>query len=229
MSDWMTCSRRSPAGVSWNSSTPSPPNAIAGRSAVRTSGPDAGSNRSPTPTPSVSHTRSSEPTEGDTRSRSTCERNPFVSPAPSASLASDMPFESRTARSRGPMPTERPPAPSTASTFSRLEAELAHSQFVGAQMVRQFVPHGARDLVAQEVGVVPEVAQQRVAEDHDPVVVVVPGDGVSLVEPVGARLAALVGDHHRDAVERLDQQIRQIVERLAHERLEVIGVVRIEL
>src|SRR5262245_36903537 len=166
MSDWITCSRRSPAGVSWNSSTPSPPNAIAGRSNARTSGPDAGWNRSPTPTPSASQTRSSEPTDGDTRSRSTWERNPFVSPAAPARLASDMPLDRRAARSRGPMPTEPPPAPSTASTHLRLEAELAHSQLVGAEVVRQLVAHRARDLRTQEVGIVPEVAQQRVAEDH---------------------------------------------------------------
>jgi len=48
---------------------------------------------------------------------------------------------------------------------------------------------------------VPEVAQQRVAEDYDPVVVVVAGDRVALVEAVGVDLAALVGDHDRDAVE----------------------------
>src|SRR3954471_2206406 len=229
MSDWITCSRRSPAGVSWNSSTPSPPNAIAGRSAARTSGPEAGSNSSPTPTPSVSQTRSSEPTDGDTRSRSTCERKPFVSPAPVARVASDIPRDNRTARRRGPMPTERPPAPSTASTPFRLEAELAHSQLVGAEMVRQLVADRARDLRAQQVGIVPEVAQERVAEDHDPVVVVVARDRVALIEAVRARLAALVGDHHRNAVERLDQQVREVVQRLAHERLEIVGVVRVEL
>ena len=75
----------------------------------------------------------------------------------------------------------------------------------------------------------PEVAQQRVAEDDDPVVVVVAGDGVALVEPVGAGLAALVGDHDRHAIERLVQQVRQVVERVAHELLEVDRVVRVEL
>ncbi len=42
------------------------------------------------------------------------------------------------------------------------------------------------DLVAQQVGVVAEVAAQRVAEDHDPVVGVVAGGAVALVEAVGA-------------------------------------------
>src|SRR3712207_7967523 len=38
----------------------------------------------------------------------------------------------------------------------------------------------------------------------------------------------LVGDHDRDAVERLDQQVGQVVERLAHELLEVVGAVRVQ-
>ena len=112
---------------------------------------------------------------------------------------------------------------------ARLEPELAHAELVGAEMVRQLVAHRAGDLVAQQVRVVPEVPQQRVAEDDDPVVVVVAGDRVALVEPVGAGLPALVGDDDRDAVERLDQQVGQVVQRLAHERVEVVAVVRVEL
>ena len=69
-------------------------------------------------------------------------------------------------------------------------------------MVRQLVAHRARHLRAQQVGVMPEVPQQRVAEDDDPVVVVVVGDGVALVEAVRAGLSALVGDDDRNAVER---------------------------
>ena len=49
-------------------------------------------------------------------------------------------------------------------------------ELVGAEVVRQLVAHGARDLVAQLVRVVAEVAQQRVAEDDDPVGVVVARD-----------------------------------------------------
>ena len=72
------------------------------------------------------------------------------------------------------------------SSRSSGQAELAHAELVGAQVVRQLVADGARDLVAQQVGIVPEVAQQRVAEDDDPVRVVVARDRVALVEPVGA-------------------------------------------
>src|SRR5215207_1586708 len=109
------------------------------------------------------------------------------------------------------------------------EAELAHPELVGPEVVGQLVADGARHLVAQQVGIVPEVTQQRVAEDDDAVRVVVPGHRVALVEAVGAVAAAAVGDHDRDVVERLDEQVRQVVERLAHELLEVRGVVRVAL
>ena len=68
-----------------------------------------------------------------------------------------------------------------------------------------------------------EVAQQRVAEDDDPVRVVVARRRVALVEAVGAVAAALVGDHDRDVVERAQQQVGQVVERLADELLEVVA------
>ena len=67
-----------------------------------------------------------------------------------------------------------------------LEAEVPHAELVGAEVVRQLVADGDRDLVAQEVGVVPEVAAQGVAEDDDPVGDVVARGAVALVEAVGA-------------------------------------------
>src|SRR5215216_3740534 len=66
---------------------------------------------------------------------------------------------------------------------ARSQPQLADAQLVGAEMVRQLVAHGARDLRAQLVRIVAEVAQQRVAEDDDPVRVVVARDGVAHVEP----------------------------------------------
>src|SRR3954447_13849129 len=110
-----------------------------------------------------------------------------------------------------------------------LQAELADPELVRPEVVCQLVAHRPRHLVAQQVRVVPEVAQQRVAEDDDAVVIVVARDGVALVEAVSVRAAPLVGDHDRDAIERLDQDVRQIVQRLAHERLEVLAVVRVQL
>src|SRR6185436_5531845 len=108
------------------------------------------------------------------------------------------------------------------------QPQLADAELVGAEVVCQLVAHRARDLRAQLVRVVAEVAQQRVAEDDDPVRVVVAGRGVPLVEPVGAVAAPLVGDHDGDVVERAQQQVREVVERLAHELLEVGRVARVE-
>ena len=106
--------------------------------------------------------------------------------------------------------------------------ELPDAELVGPQVVRQLVAHGPRDLRAQLVGVVPEVAQQRVAEDDDAVGHVVAGDAVALVEAVRAVAPALVGDHDGDVLERLQQQVGQVVERLAHQLLEVGRVARVE-
>ena len=52
---------------------------------------------------------------------------------------------------------------------------------------------------------------------------------VALVEAVGAAAASAVGDHHGDMGERVAQQIGKVVERVAHELLEVVVVERIEL
>ena len=50
--------------------------------------------------------------------------------------------------------------------------------------------------------VAPEIAQERVAVDHDPVGEAVLRDGASVVEPVGAAPAAAVGDDDGDVLER---------------------------
>ena len=108
------------------------------------------------------------------------------------------------------------------------EPELAHAELVGAEVVGQLVAHRARHLVAQPLRVVAEVAQQRVAEDHDPVVEEVVGDGVALVEPVCPPLATAVVDDDRDVLQRAVKLEREVVDRRAHERLEVVLVVGVE-
>ena len=95
-------------------------------------------------------------------------------------------------------------------------------------MVGELVADRAGHLRAQLVRVVAEVAHERVAEDDDAVVVVVARHGVALVEAVGALPPPAVGDHDGDVVERAQEQVRQVVERLAHQLLEVVGVARVE-
>src|SRR3954447_8143793 len=107
------------------------------------------------------------------------------------------------------------------------QPELAHAQLVGAEVVRELVADGAQDLGAQLVRVVPEVAQQRVPEDDDAVRRRVARDRVPHVQAVRAVAAALVGDDHGDvAVQRRAQDVRQVVQGVAHELLEVLRVVR---
>src|SRR3954464_10775876 len=110
-----------------------------------------------------------------------------------------------------------------------LEPEVAHAELVEADVVGELVAHGARDLVAQQVGIVPEVAAQGVAEDDDAVGDVVAQRPVAHVQPVGAVAATLVGDDHRHVLERVAQQVGQVVEGVADELLEVLVVERVEV
>src|SRR3954449_10894970 len=82
----------------------------------------------------------------------------------------------------------------TIITGGRSQAELPDADLVGAEMVCQLVAHRAQDLRAQLVGIVPEVAQQRVAEDDDAVGGHVARHRPALVQPVGPVAAPLVGD-----------------------------------
>ena len=86
--------------------------------------------------------------------------------------------------------------------------------------------HGAPDLRLEQLRVVAEVTHQRVPEDHDPVVEVVAGRPC---RPGRARtragVPAAVGDDDRDVLERAVELQRQLVERRADERLEVLLVV----
>src|ERR1700722_5233406 len=56
---------------------------------------------------------------------------------------------------------------------ARLQIQAADAQLIEADMVGQLVTNGACHLPAQEFSVVPKVAAQRVAEDHDAIVGVV--------------------------------------------------------
>src|SRR6188472_3444024 len=112
----------------------------------------------------------------------------------------------------------------------RSEPEVADAELVEADVVGELVAHRARDLVAQQVGVVPEVAAQGVAVDHDAVGDVVAAGAVAVVEAVGAPAPAAVGDDDRDVVvlDEVAQKVGEVVERVAHELLEVVVVVGVE-
>src|SRR4029077_7213610 len=115
-----------------------------------------------------------------------------------------------------------------------LEVEPADAEPVEADVVGELVADSAHDLLAQQLGVVPEVAPERVAEDDDAVVGVgaagrSSASAVALIEAVRALAAAAVGDHDRDVRERVPQQVGEIVERVADELFEIVVVERVEL
>src|SRR5215212_7534086 len=59
-----------------------------------------------------------------------------------------------------------------------LEAQFAYARLAPAEVVRQLVAQGSLDLRSQQLGVVPEVALERVLVEDDPVGVVVARDRV---------------------------------------------------
>ena len=71
--------------------------------------------------------------------------------------------------------------------------------------------------------VVAEVALERVLVDDDAVRVDVAGDGAADVVAVGAVLVTAAGDGHRCGLEQLAEPLRQVVERLHHELVELAG------
>ena len=70
------------------------------------------------------------------------------------------------------------PRRSTPNTRLDQRSSRDDAKLIEPDVMRELVTHRARDLIAQHVAVVAEVAPQRVAEDHDPVVDVVAGDAV---------------------------------------------------
>ena len=73
-----------------------------------------------------------------------------------------------------------------------------------------------------------EVAPQGVAVDDDAVGDLVAVRAVAVVQAVGPAAPTTVGDHDRDVLEGVAQQVGQLVERVAHELLEVVVVERVE-
>src|SRR5437870_942921 len=90
------------------------------------------------------------------------------------------------------------------------EAEAAHPALSPAQVVGQLVAHGALDLRPQQLGIVAEIALQRVLVDDDAVWVNVAGDGAADVVAVGMVLVTAAGDDHGRALEQLAKLLREV-------------------
>lgn len=76
-----------------------------------------------------------------------------------------------------------------------------------AEVVRELVAHDHRHEPPQHRRVaVAVVAQQRVAEDHDPGAPAAVGDGGAHVDAVSVVAGAVVGDRHGEVALKLDAQ-----------------------
>lgn len=107
---------------------------------------------------------------------------------------------------------------------SRSKPKAADAALVPAEVMGELVTQGSLDLAGKEVAVVAEVALQRVAIDHDPVLVAFAGDTVPVVHAVGAMLGAEIGDDDRDVLEHLLKFLRQRVDGVGDEGFELVEV-----
>src|SRR5580700_4843366 len=99
------------------------------------------------------------------------------------------------------------------------EPELANARLVEAQVVTDLVTHGLGDVFAQAVGIVAEVAHERVAKDQDLIrQTAAPEERVATqlgadVHAVRMVLGAAVGNDYRHVLERSLELDRELVER----------------
>src|SRR4029077_4018574 len=79
-----------------------------------------------------------------------------------------------------------------------LQVEPADTELIEPDMVGELVAHRADHLVAEQLRAVPEVASERVSEDHDAIVDVIAATLAPLVQAIRPTPASAVGDHDRD-------------------------------
>lgn len=93
---------------------------------------------------------------------------------------------------------------------------------VPAEVMGELVTQGPLDLAGEQLPVVAEITFQCVAVDHDPVLIAIARDAVAEVLAVGVLFTAEIGDDDRDALENLLEFLRQGVDCVRDQRLEVI-------
>ena len=89
-------------------------------------------------------------------------------------------------------------------------------------MVGELVAQRLLDLAGEQLAVVAEVAFERVAVDHDPVLEAIPRDAVAEVLAVGAALRAELGDDDRHALQHPLEFLRQGVDRVGDQGFELV-------
>ena len=104
------------------------------------------------------------------------------------------------------------------------KSEAFHTSLVPAEVVGELVAQGPLDLSGEKLAIVAEVTFEGVAVDDDPVLVAFTGDPVAVIHPVGVVLRPEIGDDHRDALQHFLELLRQSVDRVDDEGLELIEV-----
>ncbi len=107
------------------------------------------------------------------------------------------------------------------------ETQAAHAFLIPTEMVGQLVAKRPLDLAGQKIPIVAEVPLKRVAIDDDPVLVAFSRNPVSEVLAVGMHLLAAIGNHDGDLRQHLLEFIRQPIDRIDDQRLELVEVRRI--
>lgn len=88
--------------------------------------------------------------------------------------------------------------------------------------MRQLVAQRARYLFGEQLPIVPEVAFERVAVNHDSVLVTFARDSVTKVLTVSMFLGAQIGDDYGDRLQHLLEFLRKRIDRIGDQRFELI-------
>src|SRR5438132_4832765 len=109
------------------------------------------------------------------------------------------------------------------SLDDRLEPEPAYAALAPPEVVGDLVPQCALDLGPQKFRIAPEVALDRVLVEDDPVLAIPVHDRAAVVVPVRAELGSVVGDHDRHRPEDVLELLRQAVDRVSNQLVELRG------
>ncbi len=102
------------------------------------------------------------------------------------------------------------------------ETQASDAPLVPTEVMSELMAQGSLDLAGKQVPVVTEVAFQRVAVDHDPVLVAFPRDAVPEVLAISVLFGTEVGDHDRDVRENLLELVGQPIDCVNHQHLEIV-------
>jgi hypothetical protein len=112
--------------------------------------------------------------------------------------------------------------PNRTGLSRRSEPQTADPTLVPAQMVGELMAQGPLDLTGEEIAIVAEIAFERVPVDDDPVLVLLARDPVAEVLAICAYLGPEIGHHHRHPGQHLLEFVRQPVDRIDDQRLELV-------